>query len=546
MYELVTSVATRLVGTLALVGLLGALLIAPAAGAAPTAQRGAPTGQPPSAPFRLMEATVDSIHTAMRAGQLTCQQLVQLYLNRIEAYTLQGPEINAIQIVNPRALEEAARLDAQLRTSGPAGPLHCIPVLVKDQVETEDLPTTYGSALFRDFQPARTATIVQRIKDAGGIVIAKTTMGEFAASFVGSGFGICRNPYDPRRDPGGSSCGSGAGLAANFGALAIGEDTFGSIRNPAARNSLVGLRPTVPLVSRFGMMPATPTQDTLGPLARTVRDAALLLDVIAGYDPNDPVTAASVGHVPPTYTSFLDRDGLRSLRLGVIREPMIGSTDPNSQEYAEIWTVMEQALADLASRGAQIVDPVTIPDLGDLLRRSGGNFEAEEALSRYLAAHPTAPVRTEREIVLSDIVLPSQRVRLAEDLGHTTSDPGYLQLLLAREELRRAVLTTMADNGLDALVYATLDTHADLIPDDVLTTSRRISTRGTNRALASFTAYPAISVPAGFVTPELPVGIEFFGRPFTEPTLLKIAYAYEQATRHRQPPWSTPALPGEP
>ena len=539
MDRIATSARIRLLGTFSIIGILVVLMVSPGASAGPAEQR-------PGEPFRLMEATIGSIHGAIRAGQLSCQQLVQAYINRIEAYDKQGPEINAIQTLNPQALERAAELDAQFRASGPAGPLHCIPVLVKDQVETNDLPTMYGSALFRDFVPERNATIVERIKAAGGIVLAKTTMGEFAASFVGSAFGICRNPYDPTRDPGGSSCGSGAGLAANFGALAIGEDTFGSIRNPASRNSLVGLRPTLPLVSRFGMMPATPTQDTLGPLARTVRDAALLLDVIAGYDPNDPVTAASVGHVPPTYTSFLDADGLRGMRVGVIREPMIASSDPSSEEYAQIWEMMEQALVDLAARGAQLVDPVVIPDLNDLLRRSGGSFEGEEAINRYLAEHPSAPIRTERDIVVSEVVLPSQRVRLAEDLGRSINDPGYLQLLHAREALRRAVLTTMADHGLDALVYATFDAFADVIPDDVLTTSRRISTRGTNRALASYTAFPALVVPAGFAGPSLPVGIEFFGRPFAEPTLFKIGYGYEQATQHRRAPWTAPALPGEP
>jgi amidase len=525
-------------GVLALVCILMLPLASPLAGAAPTPQRGTP--------FHLLEATIDGIHAAMRSGDLTCRQLVGLYLNRIEAYNREGPALNAIQTVNPRALDEAERLDAQLRTSGPAGPLHCIPVLVKDQVEVRDMPTTYGSALFRDFVPDRDATAVERIKAAGGIVLAKTTMGEFAAWFAGSGFGVCRNPYDPERDPGGSSCGSGVGVSANLGMLAIGEDTWGSIREPAARTSLVALRPTVPLVSRFGMLPGTPSQDTLGPMARTVRDTALLLDVLAGYDRNDPVTAASVGHVPPTYTSFLARDGLRGMRLGVIREPMAPDTNPAADDYAQVWTVIERALGDMAARGAEIVDPAVIPRLDDLLRRAGDSYETEAAVDRYLAAHPGAPAATLRDIVLSEEVIPSQRARLAGRLGVTVQHPGYLLQQQAREELRQAVLMLMADHGLDALVYATFDHYPLPIPDDILTSPRRPSTPGANRSLAAYIGFPALSVPAGFGAAGLPVGVELLGRPFTEGDLFKIAYSYEQATLHRRPPWTTPALPGEP
>jgi amidase len=496
--------------------------------------------------FRLLEATIDDIQAAMRAGELSCRQLVELYVNRIEAYDHKGPELHAVQTLNDRALEEAERLDARLRDAGPVGPLHGIPVLVKDQVETADLPTTYGSALFRGFRPGRDATAVQRLKAAGAVILAKTTMGEFASGFVGSAFGVCRNPYDPEREAGGSSSGSGVGVAANFGAVAIGEDTFGSIRNPAARNSLVGLRPTLPLVSRYGMMPATPTQDTLGPIARTVRDTALLLDVLAGYDPNDPVTAECVGHVPPTFAAFLDPDGLRGVRLGVIREPLAPDTDPASADYGHVRAAIDRALGELAAGGAEIVDPLTIPGLADLMRRSGGSFEAEAAINAYLAWHPEAPVKTVREIVLSTEVVPSRRARFLEDLGHTTSDQGYLRQQLARRALRQAVLTAMADHGLHALVYATFDHPPERIAPDVMTIPRWITSRGANRALASFMAYPAISVPAGFAPEGLPVGIEFLGRPFSEDTLLRIAYAYEQRTHHRRPPASTPALAGEP
>ena len=304
--------------------------------------------QAPPATFHLLEATIDDIHTALRANRLTCRALVDAYLRRIEAYDQTGPRLNAVQTVNPRALQEADRLDAAFRTSGPVGPFHCIPVLVKDQVETSDLPTTYGSILFKDFVPQRDATVVARLRRAGAIVIAKTTMGEYAAGYLStaSAGGPIRNAYDPRRNASGSSSGSGAGVAANFATVAIAEDTGGSIRGPAAVHSLVGLRPTVPLVSRHGMMPAKPTTDTLGPIARTVRDTARLLDVIAGYDPKDPVTAQAVGQIPTTYTAFLAPDGLRGARIGVIRQPIDMKADPSSEDYRKVKTVIDRAIAE--------------------------------------------------------------------------------------------------------------------------------------------------------------------------------------------------------
>jgi Asp-tRNA(Asn)/Glu-tRNA(Gln) amidotransferase A subunit family amidase len=493
----------------------------------------------------IQEATIQAIHDAMRAGQLTSGQLVQAYLDRIAEYDRRGPSLTAIQTANPRALEEANRMDARMRTSEVIGPLHGIPVVVKDQVETSDMPTTYGSTLFRDFVPARDATVVRRLRGAGAVILAKTTMGELAAGYAGGAFGACRNAYDPSRDPSGSSSGSGVAVAANLAILAVGEDTLGSVRGPAARGSLVGLRPTLPLVSRFGMMPATPTRDTLGPMARSVRDAAILLDVLAGYDPADPVTAACVGHLPASYTDFLAADGLKGRRLGVIREPMAEDTDPAAEDYVQVRVVIDRALADLSAQGAEVVDPVVIPSLRDLLARTRASFETEAAIDRYLAEHASAPVRTLRELVLSSAVLPSRRSRLIESLGKTTDDPGYLRQILAREELRQAVLSVMADHRLDALVYATFDHDPAPIPADVMTAAS-ISQVGNNRALAPMVVFPALTVPAGFTGGGLPVGLELLGRPFTEGRLFSMAFAYEQATHHRRPPESAPPLPGEP
>jgi amidase len=294
-------------------------------------------------PFHLLEAGIEDVQSAFKSGRFTCRDLTQFYLKRIAAYDKSGPILNAVQTVNADALREAEALDAAWRASGPVGPLHCIPVLIKDQVETNGLTTTYGSAVFQNFVPNRDATVVLRLKRAGAIILGKTTMGEYASGYAGSAFGIIRNAYDPRRSPSGSSGGTGSAIAANFATVGIGEDTGGSIRGPAAVSSLVGLRPTVPLVSRFGMLPAKPSSDTLGPIARTVTDAAIVLGVIAGYDPNDAVTAYSVGHVPDSYTSFLRRDGLKGARIGVIREPMDPKADPTSADYKQVRSVIEKA-----------------------------------------------------------------------------------------------------------------------------------------------------------------------------------------------------------
>lgn len=382
--------------------------------------------------FDIMEATISSVHTAMQARRLTCRQLVQAYLDRIAAYDKAGPALNAIQTLNPRALLEADSLDAVLRAGQPRGPLHCVPVLLKDQIETRDMPTSYGSILFKDFIPKRDATAVQRLERAGAIIIAKTTMGEFAQRFVSSAAGIIRNAYDPTRNPSGSSGGSGSAEAANFGLVAIGEDTGGSIRGPAAVSSLVGLRPTLPLVSRFGMLPANPTQDTMGPMTRTVADAARVLDVIAGYDPNDPVTAYAVGNVPATYTAALKTDALRGARIGVLRIPRDSIGRPtvdglaardtasketaarrdstaraNAIEYAKVRPLFEKALADLRAQGATFVDSLITPTVrgGSL----SNDYETEEATDAYFAQHPNAPVKTLKEILLVGGVNPSAR-----------------------------------------------------------------------------------------------------------------------------------------
>ena len=495
--------------------------------------------------FQVEEATIAEVHAAFLSGDLTCVALVQAYLDRIEAYDQQGPRLNTIANLNPRALDEAVALDEALASGGLTGPLHCIPVLLKDQVETSDMPTTYGSALFADFVPYRDATIVTRMKEAGALILAKTNMGEFASRYVGSGFGLIRNAYDPQRNPSGSSGGTGVGIAANFGMVGIGEDTGGSIRGPAAVASLVGLRPTLELVSRFGMMPANPTTDTMGPMTRTVMDAAILLGVIAGYDPSDPVTARSFGRVPESYADGLDAGGLAGARIGVIRDPMDRSVDPESEGFRQVRARIDAALDDLERLGAVVIDSVAIEGVQRINAVFGLNsFETEEATDAYLAEHEHAPYKTLASILLTGRVTPWRARGMAELLGKTTGDPGYLEYLLARDRIRHNVLVAMAEHGLDALVHATFDHPPTLIAHDAETDAAPADDYGLgdNRLISPITGFPALTVPAGFTSDGLPVGLEFLGRPFAEGMLLKFGYAFEQGTGYRRVPESAPRL----
>lgn len=514
--------------------------------------------------FDVTEATIAVVRAELDAGRLSCRALVQSYLDRIAAYDKHGPALNAIQTIHPRALAIADSLDAVQRSGATRGQLHCVPVLLKDQVETKEMRTTYGSALFKDFVPQRDATIVTRLQGAGAIILAKTTMGEFAQRYVGSGAGIIRNAYDPRRNPSGSSGGSASGVAANFGLVGIGEDTGGSVRGPAAVSSLVGLRPTLQLVSRFGMMPASPTQDTMGPMTRTVADAAAVLNVIAGYDPNDPITAYAVGQVPSSYAQALSTDALRGARIGVLRIPRDtvltrtpardsllradtalarrdSLTRDASLEFAKVSPLFEASILQLRRLGAEVVDSLTVPRVPG---SSENDFETEAATDAYLAQHPNAPYKTLREIILAGGVNPWRARSLISAIGRSPDEPGFGTLLRRREEMRVAVLKLMADHQLDALIYATYDAAPTLIADDVLTNPRpndRYSL-GDNRGLSPTLGWPALTVPMGFTSDGLPAGLEFLGRPFTEARLLGFGYAYEQATKHRRPSALVPPL----
>jgi amidase len=489
------------------------------------------SGKSPGA-FELLEATIPDLQTALARGVVSSRDLVSLYLARIEAYDRQGPALNAISWFNQNVFDQADALDAERRATGPRSALHGIPVLVKDNYDTSDMQTAGGSILMKGWIPPDDAFLVTQLRNAGAIIIAKTNMTEWALGYwcVGSLFGQTRNPYALDRVPGGSSGGTGAGIAANYAAIGMGTDTEASIRCPAAENNLVGLRGTQGLLSRTGIIPLSHTQDIGGPLGRTVTDVATILDVLVGYDPADPQTARSVGNTPATYTASLQADALQGARIGLLTD--LFTIDPSDPAVTD---VVYAAADDMRRLGATVID-VTIPDLAHLMSSSGVVSETRFELKKYFDAHPTAPVRSLDEIVASGVMAPEVAGALTNlDKVDSLDTKDYYQALAQRGVLRQATLAVMADNQLDALIYPT-------IRDKPILIGTPTSQPGVNSNLTTHTGMPALTVPAGFTDDGLPVGVEFLGRVWSEPKLIALAYAYEQATHHRRPPASTPAL----
>ena len=496
--------------------------------------------------FQVVETSIDDIQAAFKSGRLTAHQLVQAYLDRIAAYDKQGPKINSIITLNTHALEDADRLDAAYKRSGPVGPMHGIPVLVKDEIDVAGMPTTQGSLIFRDYRPTKDSFVVAKLREAGAIILGKTTLSEFAiGDTYGSMFGVTRNPYDVERTAGGSSGGSGAALAANFSTVALGEETLASIRRPGGWNDLVTMRPTSGLVSRSGMWDGYPTDfATMGPMARNVRDLARLLDVMVAYDPEDPQSARGVGHRNGSYTQYLDANGLKGARIGILRESIGSDSEPGSADFKKVNDVFEKDIAELKAAGATIVDPVVIPDLKTLLAtRTADTTASDTALRLYLARNPNSPFKTRDDIAKSSAIeqsFPATKRTLWTTPFKPTDAAKFGAYLKARNQLMTNILKVMADNRLDVIVHKTVEHQPTLIKDGI---APPFVTQKGVPALNTFLVYVAsMTVPSGFTTDGLPVGITFFGRGYSEPTLLKLAYSYEQATHHRQPPKTTPAL----
>lgn len=494
---------------------------------------------PGTASFTVVEATIEDIHAAFKAGRLTARELVQMYLDRIAAYDQQGPAINAVISINQDALSEADRLDAAFNKEGFVGPLHGIPILLKDQADLKGLPTTLGSILFKDYRPDQDCFVAARLKAAGAIFLGKATLGELGGGDThGSLFGSTRNVYDPERTAGGSSGGSGAAVSANFCAVAIGQEGFSSIRRPAIWNGIAGMRPTVGLVSRGGVYGGWPTTNgSLGPMARTVADLAKLLDSMVAYDPDDPVTAFGIGKTAGSYSAALDKEALRGARIGILREPMGYASEPDSEDFQKVTQVFDRAVADLRKSGAEIVDPIVIPDLKELLATRVASAKDNDAMFELYFAGGRTPFATRAAAKASPLfekVTKSAHRRWSE----SPSVEKELAYHCARETLMINLHKVMADHRLDAIVHKAVEHQPTLIRDGV--NPPFVDQKGAPHINTFLMYVPSIVVPAGFTSDNLPAGITFLGRPYSDARMIQLAYSYEQATRHRRAPPITP------
>lgn len=481
------------------------------------------------AKFDIMETTITQVHEKMKAGELTARKLIQAYLERIERY---DNKLKSIILVNPNALDQADRLDKALKEKEDlVGPLHGIPVMLKDNVDTKDMITTAGSSSLEDNQPVEDAFITKKLLEAGAIILAKTNLHEFAiwGETVSSILGQTLNPYDPSRTPGGSSGGTGAAMAANFGLIGIGTDTINSIRSPASACSLVGFRPTIGLVSRSGIIPYSLTQDTAGPICRTVEDAVLTLQAIKGYDAEDPVTAKSVGKDQEDYTSHLKKDGLKGKRIGVLNS-FFGDKEENvavSKQVKEATRFLEEGGATLIPIDDQIDSDWIVKEVSVHL----DDFKTH--LGSYLSKLPEDyPVHSLQDVLDSGKYHPGVEENMKTAVKLDVATPAYNEKIIRQEELRLWILNLMAQNNLDAMVYP----H-----QQQLVCKTGGSQKQRNGALCSATGFPSIAVPAGFVPSQcapigVPVGMEIMGRPFSEDVLIEIAYAFEQLSNFRQVP----------
>ena len=481
----------------------------------------------------VFEASITDLQEAMADGSVTSVQLVDAYLARIGAYDQKGPALNSIVYLNPNAREQAAVLDQERALRGARGPLHGIPIILKDNYDTADLPTSGGSIALAGMIPPDDAFQVRKLREAGAVIIGKSNMHELAAGIttISSVGGQTRNPYDPSRNPGGSSGGTGAAVAASFAAIGWGSDTCGSIRIPASHHNLFGLRPTKGLSSIDGIIPLSHTQDVGGPLARTVMDLAIGLDATIGADPADPATRILAGRPLPAFVDGLDAEALRGARLGVLTTLM--GEAPEDQEHSRL---VREALERMSGAGAEIID-IEIPGLDSILSGSSMiEHEFKWDLIDYLAATPGAPVGSLQDILdqgLYHVQLEETfRRRAATEQRNSVE---YDRAVAKRAEAREAVLAIMDELALDAVVYPTIRRRAAQIGDPQ---------RGSNCQLSATTGLPALSVPAGFTDAGLPTGVELLGKPLEDARLLALGFAFEQSVQPRRAPGRTPPLQG--
>lgn len=499
-----------------------------------------------AATFDLTTASVADINAAFDSGKLNSEKLVQLYLARIKAYDDAGPKINAVLAVNPKAIETAKALDAERKAKGPRSPLHGIPFIVKDVFDTNDMPTTGGYLPLKGVIPAKDSTIVKRLRDAGAIMLAKVNQSDWygnpdimASSTLG---GSTLNPFALDRTPGWSSAGTSAGLAAHFGTVGLGSETGFSIRTPTSDGNLFGLSTTSGLISRYGQMWSYITGERGGPMAHSVYDLVVTLDVIAGFDSADLWTANSLGKMPmQKYVSFIDKKGLRGARVGVLKEGWdFKPVDPNTV------TLAKSAIKVFADNGAKVFDAVSLDmDLVNYLQvnNSPSRYERIQAVNQYLAKQAdNYPFKNAAELLLNHPGVPHRpqdKEALAKPID-LDRDPEYRATLEGKTKLRDAVIALMDRYQLDALIYPTK-----------LSGPLKIGPKGdperqyTPNQLSPNTGLPAFIVPMGLTPEGLPVGLEILGRPWSEPTLIKLASGFEAVTNNRYVPKSTPALTGE-
>jgi amidase len=487
--------------------------------------------EPLKGPIILEELTISEIHQAFQKGDFSAEELTQAYLDRIDAL---DSSLNSISVTNPEALTVAKKLDEEFAKTGKLRPLHGIPLIVKDNINTVGLPTTAGSLALADFYPEEDAFIIKKLVEAGAIILAKSNMAEWAFSPMhseSSTVGTTRNPYNLDHVPAGSSGGTGASIAANFGTIGLGTDTGNSIRGPSSHNALVGFRTTLGLVSREGIVPLYLRNDVVGPMCRTVEDATKVLEAMAGTDSKDPITSFSEGKIPTNYAQFLQKDGLKGARIGVFRTLSEKDTDP------EISSLFNQSLKDMVALGAVLVDSVEIPGFEELASDQWCptfRNDLEDFLQTY--------VKRDTMKFIEDVLRIGSnsdytRARI-ESLGKNTLRRGNPEINCgdAFEDVRRiafreAIEKVMDSLKLDALVYPSWNNkpaRIDRFQEEYLGDNSQI--------IAPHSGQPAFTVPMGFTSGNLPAGLQFLGKMWSEPTLIRLVYSYEQGTKHRKTP----------
>ena len=494
----------------------------------------APAPEAQSTPLSFMELTIADAQQAIREQRTSCEQLTRRYLRRIETFNQLGG-LNAIILLNPRALERARALDEKFADGDAMKRLHCIPVILKDNFDTADMPTEAGSIAMQGSYPPDDAFMVKRLRDNDAIILAKSNMAEWAFSpyeTVSSTHGITRNAYDTERVPAGSSGGTASAIAANFGIIGMGSDTGNSIRGPASHLALVGMRSTIGATSRDGIVPLLLNRDIGGPLTRSVTDNAIVYSVIAGADPADPLTMSAAAHVKADYSVFLKRDGLRGARLGVLR----ALVDTGDADF-EVLDTMDKAIDELKAAGAVIVDPFDIPDFEWFRQATGFCSRFRYDLGNYLDTLGTAaPISSLDDVYRDRHYLPGSAQAMEWAMTVTGAPQAQSPPCIdvagdpRRKQFLTAVVVAMDAADLDAIIYPSWNNPPRKIGD-------LESPHGNNSpVIAPHTGQPAITVPMGFTSSGLPLGLQFLARPFDEHKLFQFAFAYEQATRHRRPP----------